>query len=270
MFPTVLFQGLRGRRDRLVWPEQPTTAKYSWRGRDRRAGNADYFLAPATAIELNHGYTDHDKIKQDFIKLLDPQNGYHEAIYFVYGKPRFRAAVQAGLTKALQFLAASQAVVIAGCPLHVLVVKTQRQRSRLWEATMAAPFLPDTLLWTEVFLTTVEERSHANGLANQGTTTRQELHIAREEATSTHDAKMIAAGIPLRSTTARCMFRATQDSRGSNNCKFGPTPLWDNTLQATGGNVLRSDFLDLAALVASGQTFQQARWAKLRRVAGVA
>jgi hypothetical protein len=195
-----------GRRDRLVWPEQPTTAKYSWRGRDRRAGNADYFLAPATAIELNHGYTDHDKIKQDFIKLLDPQNGYHEAIYFVYGKPRFRAAVQAGLTKALQFLAASQAVVIAGCPLHVLVVETQRQRSRLWEATMAAPFLPDTLLWTEVFLTTVEERSHANGLANQGTTTRQELHIAREEATSTHDAKMIAAGIPLRSTAARCMF----------------------------------------------------------------
>ncbi len=67
-------------------------------------------------------------------------------------------------------------------------------------------------------------------------------------------------GIPVSSTTARCMFNKTQSSRG-NQSQFGLTPLWDNVLRKNSqGEVLHSEFMDLARrLVDAGKTRQDPR-----------
>jgi len=86
-----------------------------------------------------------------------------------------------------------------------------------------------------------------------------DLHISKELAEGILRNDMAAAGIPLDSITARCMFEATEDSRGGHNCRFGATPLWDRELQITGGKVLRSEFMEwVEALVDSGHKYQRA------------
>lgn len=91
------------------------------------------------------------------------------------------------------------------------------------------------------------------------------LYITRGEAQAILQREMENAGIPLNSTTARCMFEATRDSRGGNNCKFGGTPLWDNHLRLMNGKVLRSEFMArVQQLVESGHKFQKAGRASWR------
>jgi hypothetical protein len=65
----------------------------------------------------------------------------------------------------------------------------------------------------------------------------------KEQARTILRKAMIRAGIPPRSTTARCMFEPTKMKFGETKCKFGPTPLWDNRLKVTGGKVLKTEFL---------------------------
>ena len=86
-----------------------------------------------------------------------------------------------------------------------------------------------------------------------------ELYVSKSEAELLLREKMSQAGIPLHSKTARCMFEATKDSRGGNNCKLGRTPLWDNHLRVVNGKVLRSEFMDwVERLIESGHKFQNA------------
>ena len=86
-----------------------------------------------------------------------------------------------------------------------------------------------------------------------------DLYIAKELAEGILRKGMATAGIPPDSITARCMFEATEDSRGGHNCRFGPTPLWDQELQLKGGEVLRSEFMGwVEALVDSGHKYQRA------------
>src|SRR5436309_11080683 len=70
---------------------------------------------------------------------------------------------------------------------------------------------------------------------------------------------MLAAGIPLTSVTARCMFEPTlAPTTGRNECQFGATPLWDH-LVTREGNMLESQLNDwIDKLVRSGQTRQAA------------
>ena len=85
------------------------------------------------------------------------------------------------------------------------------------------------------------------------------LYVTKSEAQLLLREKMSQAGIPLHSKTARCMFEATKDSRGGNNCKLGRTPLWDNHLRVADGKVLRSEFMDwVERLIESGHKFQNA------------
>jgi hypothetical protein len=89
-------------------------------------------------------------------------------------------------------------------------------------------------------------------------------YISCEEAEAYLRKEMEKAGIPLHSTTARCMFEPTKDSRGGNNCKLGRTPLWDNHLRMMNGRVHRPEFRDwVERLVESGNKFQKAGRASL-------
>lgn len=85
------------------------------------------------------------------------------------------------------------------------------------------------------------------------------LYVTRDEAQRTYHIALIKAGIPLSSITARCMFEPTKDGRGRHNCKFGPTPLWENRLRLVNGKVLKSEFNDwVDRLTDSGRKFQKA------------
>jgi hypothetical protein len=85
------------------------------------------------------------------------------------------------------------------------------------------------------------------------------LYLSRDEAERVLRAQLEAAGIPLDSTTARCMFEPTKDSHRQNRCKFGVTPLWSNELRIVDDRVLRSEFMDwVQRLCDSGQAHQRA------------
>lgn len=80
--------------------------------------------------------------------------------------------------------------------------------------------------------------------------------------------------IPSTSVTARCIFDETLSSRGK-QCQFGLLPLWDNVLRKNfRGEVLHSEFMDLAQRLLSmnrAQTLlqikeEQRRWADARKV----
>jgi hypothetical protein len=85
-------------------------------------------------------------------------------------------------------------------------------------------------------------------------------YLSKSSAQQLWQELLIKAGIPLRSTTAKCMFEKTNSSSG-NQCQFGLTPLWDNVLRKNKqGEVLHSEFMDLAQrLLDAGQTRQEAR-----------
>jgi hypothetical protein len=84
-------------------------------------------------------------------------------------------------------------------------------------------------------------------------------YISKLSAQQLWQELLTKAGIPLRSTTAKCMFEKTNSSRG-NQCQFGLTPLWENVLRKNRqGEVLHSEFMDLAQrLLDSAQTRQDA------------
>jgi hypothetical protein len=91
---TVCLNGVRalqlGTRQRHVYLEHPGKACYG-SGRD---GNLDYFFPvrnatldslqrqSGAAMELNSNYDSSQKITRDVQKLIDPQNGYSESVYF--------------------------------------------------------------------------------------------------------------------------------------------------------------------------------------------
>ncbi|MGA3095569.1 MAG: hypothetical protein ABSF25_03865 [Bryobacteraceae bacterium] len=168
-----------GRRDRLVRYEEPTTAKYSWKSREddisngRKAGNVDFFFpaGPASprigaALEVNFGYCSTVKIQQDFIKLLDPRNGYKQMVYFAYGlKPDFREFVGEGLRMAFEQVRAQTADFALPIGLHILVLENPRRRGgttrHLWEADLRNRSSPDNLIWKEILLAGAPE-GHAN------------------------------------------------------------------------------------------------------------
>jgi hypothetical protein len=73
-------------------------------------------------------------------------------------------------------------------------------------------------------------------------------YLSKSEAQTLWLGLVTKEGIPVGSTTVRCMFNQTKSSRG-NQCQFGLTPLWDNVLRKNSeGEVLHSEFMDLALL----------------------
>jgi hypothetical protein len=193
-----------GRRDRLVRYEEPTTAKYSWKGYEddvlngRKAGNVDFFfpVRPTSprigaALEVNFGYYSTVKIQQDFIKLLDPRNRYKQAVYFAYGlRPDFKEFVKEGLGIAFRQLRAQTADFVSPVGLHVLVLESPR-RSRgmarhLWEADLGSPSSPEDLVWKEVSLEgqpdgRANEQSAATDITD-GTSNDEETAVATDGA----------------------------------------------------------------------------------------
>jgi hypothetical protein len=86
-----------------------------------------------------------------------------------------------------------------------------------------------------------------------------ELYIDRNKAEVLLQDELTKAQIPLKSTTARCMFETTRNSAGGNRCKLGVTPLWGNEVRVVKDKVLRSEFMDwVQRLCDSGQAFQRA------------
>jgi hypothetical protein len=276
--------------DRRIRYEEPTTAKYDWKNSDanllsgHKVGNIDFFFPTrpsmsriGAAMEVNYGYESITKIKQDFIKLLDPRNGYTEAVYFAHGlKPGFRVAVERGLEASLGQLNAytSFALPVA---LHILVLEPRRRGAftrDLWGADLSTTATLDGLAWSNFLLanTDLAYPSEAQDVANGTVHNTEEsgvvsgdLYITRDEARVLCDSAMEDAGIPLRSKTARCMFEPTKDVRDRSNCAFGPTPLWDNCLRVVSHKVLKSEFMDwVDRLINSGRKFQKAGRASWR------
>jgi hypothetical protein len=85
-------------------------------------------------------------------------------------------------------------------------------------------------------------------------------YISRHEAEFILREKMLEAGIPLNSITARCMFEPTKPINGEHNiCQFGRTPLWANEFGLYQRKALRSEFMEmLQRLVGSGHAHQKA------------
>jgi len=85
------------------------------------------------------------------------------------------------------------------------------------------------------------------------------IYVTRELAEKVLRERLLSAGIPLDSKTARCMFEKTLDSHNVNRCKFGNTPLWGNEIRVRNGMALRSEFMEFVQrLCDSGQGHQRA------------
>jgi hypothetical protein len=82
-----------GEREKPLRPEEMTVARYSWSGGDSRRGNLDFVLRD-TPIECNYTYACAVKIEQDFIKLLDEENGFDQSVY--WGSQRRRTPTEEG------------------------------------------------------------------------------------------------------------------------------------------------------------------------------
>jgi|SRR5271157_481916 len=258
-----------GTRDPVVVMEHPSRAAYG----SGRLGNLDYFFpadgsrrdyggTQGTAVELNFNYPDFMKVRKDVLKLTDPGSAYPEAVYFAYGdKPRFFDGVKQGIESAFRDFTDVDASFLLPVGLHLVVVERRRGEHEIHTASITKPCAPDQLEWQSTKLQFEHDGSHIQvpqAMRSEPIETGL-IYLTREEAQRQLDARLNAAGIPLDSITARCMFMATQDSRGQNRCKFGRTPLWDNELRVIAGRVLRSEFLDLVQrLCDSGQAHQRA------------
>jgi hypothetical protein len=123
-----------------------TVARYSWRGGDPRRGNFDFVLRD-TNIECNYAYACAMKIEQDFVKLLDEENGFTQSAYLVFGHSDIlRKRISEGLRGALSFLMAKHHVLCLSRHLDILLVEDLRDRRgrgslRVWEANLEEPRL---------------------------------------------------------------------------------------------------------------------------------
>ncbi len=201
-------------------------------------------------------------------------------IYFAFApkthRRSFKDTVQAGLIKAFRALREGQLNLppwpqfLLPMNLHIMVVETCWAANGLyrvlWEASAIGPCLPEELRWLRTsfqlpILQPVarlwEDTNGADG------------EVSREEAERIHDEEIRRAGIPLSSTTARCMFYATEGKRGK-WCRFGATPLWDNCLRVVDGKVSRSELMGwIGRLIESGHKSQKAGQVAYRAVAGI-
>ena len=250
-----------GTRQRIVNTEEPCYACYG----SGRKGNLDYFFpkdpgrpCSGIGVELNCDYRDgYSKIVRDIQKLIDPQNGYDEALYFAYGRKReFFEAVKIGIERAHAYFSAMQPDFKLPIGLHLIVVERHGTGHVLHGSAVQTACVPRDLTW-------IEQRMGAN------TTFSPELDVNADVAAAQYIDRASAEGllysalsqaeIPLSSTTARCVFEATRNGSGHNRCKFGTTPLWANEIKVIGGRVLRSEFIDLVQkLCKSGNAFQKA------------
>jgi hypothetical protein len=146
--------GLRaGERRKLLRPEEMTAARYSWRGGNPRRGNFDFVLRD-TPIECNYAYACTEKIKQDFVKLLDEENGFTQSAYLVFGhSSALRERVGQGFQEALWFLMAKHHVMCLSCRVDIILVEDLRNRRgrgslRFWEANLEV--LNGVVNWHEV------------------------------------------------------------------------------------------------------------------------
>jgi hypothetical protein len=148
--------GLRaGERDKPLRPEEMTVARYSWGGRDPRRGNLDFVLRD-TSIECNYAYRSAVKIEQDFVKLLDYENGFTRSAYLVFGHSNIlRERIGQGFRAALSFLMAKHHVMCLSRRVDIILVEDLRDRRgggslRFWEANLEV--LNGVVNWHEVRL----------------------------------------------------------------------------------------------------------------------
>lgn len=151
-----LLGGLRaGELGKPLRPEEKTVARYSWRGRDPRRGNFDFVLLD-TSIECNYAYACAVKIKQDFVKLLDEENGFAQSAYLIFGHSKtLRQRIGQGFRDALSFLMAKHGVMCLSRRLDIILVEDLRDRRgrdalHVWEANLE--FLNGVVNWHEIHL----------------------------------------------------------------------------------------------------------------------
>jgi hypothetical protein len=146
-----------GSRHPVLHTERPAIACY---GSGRR-GNVDFFVADANdkagsqsgvAVEINWNYNDPLKAQRDLCKLIDPENGYAEPVYFVYGRSRdLLAAVQAGLERAFTFFTEAEPNFLLPAGLRIIVAVRQRHRELVIHSTfISEPSAPSQLLWSDL------------------------------------------------------------------------------------------------------------------------
>jgi hypothetical protein len=222
-----------GEKNTLVRYEMLTLGNYNWSGDTPSSGNIDIFFMASdedanfnvpiggTAIEINCNYTPDTKTKQDLIKLLDPLNHFGEAVYVVVGTERgMRRPVEIGFEDAIAHLAVHQGDRRFSLTKILLIEELGGWRF-LYEGSFVEEAADVTIVWSEK-----GRRCLLSG-DNGGDPMRL---LAKEAAKALLQDRMRQEGIPLGSSTARCMFEPTKTKDGRQLCHFGKTPLWDHVL----------------------------------------
>jgi hypothetical protein len=148
-------------------------------------------------------------------KLLDPRDGYKQAVYFAYGrKADFKEIVRRGFTMAVEEIRAHTAGFVLPVALYILVLENPRRRGGmardLWEADLSRTSSLDDLIWNKIPLEEQRQCSTTGFRHGEKTTMdhtdelhseHQELYISRHDAGLIDRSAMEKAGIPLRSTS---------------------------------------------------------------------
>jgi hypothetical protein len=264
---TILFNGhsplrLSDKSDPVAEYEHPTIARYAWSKKKKKSGSIDiYFLPRLTpadyatgeggiAIEVNCDYNSLKKIKQDFIKLIDPVNGYNESVYIAFGRTfDFARAVVDGLKEAFAWCSRERPAFSLGTDLHAFIIAEFAGVRTLSEivgnGAARADQCPLTQLDVRDVLGTVDLSLDPTAV------------VTKSEARNLLQREMQRAGIPLKSTTARCMFEETTTKGGHKKCHFGKTPLWDHHITKIGDSVNMAELTRwIRRLTESGQRHQ--------------
>lgn len=155
---TVCFQQITplqlGTRQKQVRMEEPGVACYG----SGRKGNLDYFFLGAegygAAVELNFNYDSTGKIIKDVQKLIDPKNGYAEAVYFAFGRKKgFGNAVKLGLERAYSYFAEDVPDFRLNAGFRVLIAEhSHRGVQQVLLGSTASPCRPADLTWCAIAL----------------------------------------------------------------------------------------------------------------------
>jgi hypothetical protein len=106
-----------------------------------------------SALELAWCKTRLSDIEGDLEKLIDPENGYLEMVYFAYGRTvALLTDISRGLESALDFVRQSRAGLLLPVGLHILaaVRPGTRESPSLWEFHVEEPCLPQDMEWSPV------------------------------------------------------------------------------------------------------------------------
>ena len=137
---------------RVVFFEQPGKACYG----TGRNGNIDFFFPGpfrgcGTAVELNYNYDSIGKIVKDIQKLIDPQNGYTESVYFAFGKkPGFGESIRRGIERAYQYFAGGLAGFALPVGFNTIIAERQYDLVRVTLAGVSTPCSPGGLVWSDL------------------------------------------------------------------------------------------------------------------------